>query len=124
MTAHEHFPGLHRDALHGAARQACERIAPTWPLDRMIAVSPLWERRDQPWQTVAAQLWQRAGSRLSLAAEDYRQAWQAGRIGPRHLQQAVAEQDQAWTVEQLLSALDAEPEHSSGLPLLLSLIHI
>ena len=56
MTAHEHFPGLDRDALHGAARQACERIAPTWPLDRMIAVSPLWERRDQPWQTVAAQL--------------------------------------------------------------------
>ena len=118
MTAHEHFPGLDRDALHGAARQACERIAPTWPLDRMIAVSPLWERRDQPWQTVAAQLWQRAGSRLSLAAEDYRQAWQAGRIGPRHLQQAVAEQDQAWTVEQLLSTLDAEPEHTDGLPLL------
>ncbi|MDC7825565.1 DUF2309 domain-containing protein [Pseudomonas sp. BLCC-B13] len=118
MTAHEHFPGLDRDALHGAARQACERIAPTWPLDRMIAVSPLWERRDLPWQTVAAQLWQRAGSRLSLAADDYRQAWQAGRIGARHLQQALAEQDQAWTVEQLLTALDAEPEHSSGLPLL------
>lgn len=118
MTAHEHFPGLDRDALHGAARQACERIAPTWPLDRMIAVSPLWERRDQPWQTVAAQLWQRAGSRLSLAAADYRQAWQAGRIGARHLQLAMAEQDQAWTVEQLLTALDAEPEHGSGLPLL------
>jgi hypothetical protein len=118
MTAHEHFPGFHRDALHGAARQACERIAPTWPLDRMIAVSPLWERRDQPWQTVAAQLWQRAGSCLSLAAQDYRQAWQADRIGARHLQQAVAEQDQAWTVEQLLQALDAEPEHASGLPLL------
>ncbi|XQE68098.1 YbcC family protein [Pseudomonas sp. P3C3] len=118
MTALEHFPGLDRDALHGAARQACERIAPTWPLDRMIAVSPLWERRDQPWQTVAAQLWQRAGSRLSLAAEDYRQAWQAGRIGARHLQRAVSEQDQAWTVEQLLSALDAAPEHTSGLPLL------
>ena len=33
MTAHEHFPGLDRDALHGAARQACERIAPTWSLE-------------------------------------------------------------------------------------------
>ncbi len=30
----------------------------------------------------------------------------------------MAEQDQAWTVEQLLSTLDAEPEHTDGLPLL------
>jgi hypothetical protein len=33
---------------------ASRTVAPTWPLDRMIvAVNPLWERRDQPWTTVA-----------------------------------------------------------------------
>lgn len=63
MTALEHFVAIDRDLLHVAARRACERIAPTWPLDRMIAVSPLWERRDQAWQEVAEQLWRRAGSR-------------------------------------------------------------
>ncbi|WP_158973796.1 putative inorganic carbon transporter subunit DabA, partial [Pseudomonas sp. BAV 4579] len=64
MTAFEMFSSPKHQALHEAARQACARIAPTWPLDRMIAVNPLWERRDQAWQSVAAQLWQRAGSRL------------------------------------------------------------
>ncbi len=45
MTAFESFTGLDRDALHDAVRQSCAKIAPTWPLDRMIAVNPLWERR-------------------------------------------------------------------------------
>ena len=84
----------------------------------MIAVSPLWERREQPWQQVAEQLWQRAGSRLTLSAEDYRQAWQEGRIAAQHLQQALAEQDKPWTIEQLIQALDAPAQADAGLPLL------
>lgn len=118
MTAFEPTPDLECQALHEVARQACARIAPTWPLDRMIAVSPLWERRDQAWQTVAAQLWQRAGSRLTLSAADYRQAWQDGRIAERHLQQALAEQGESCKPARLLEALDASAETCPGLPLL------
>ena len=80
MTALKQIASIDKDALHNIARQACERIAPSWPLDQMIAVNPLWERRDQLWATVAEQLWRRAGSRLTLTAADYRQAWQDGRI--------------------------------------------
>ncbi|MBA4681582.1 DUF2309 domain-containing protein [Pseudomonas sp. MDMC216] len=118
MTALEHFASLDRDALHEAARQACARIAPTWPLDRMIAVNPLWERREHAWSTVAAELWQRAGSPMTLSAADYRNAWQEGRIGAHHLQQALAEQADTWTTAQLLQALEMPPEVKNGLPLL------
>ncbi|TCQ92564.1 YbcC family protein [Pseudomonas sp. JUb52] len=118
MTAFEPLPSFKHKALHEAARQACARIAPTWPLDRMIAVSPLWERRDQAWQTVATQLWQRAGSRLTLDAADYRRAWQDGRIAERHLRRALAEQGESCKPVRLLEALDAPAEVGQGLPLL------
>jgi len=118
MTAFAPIPSLAPSSLHEAARQACARIAPTWPLDRMIAVSPLWERREQPWRTVAAELWQRAGSRLTLGAADYRQAWHDGAIAERHLHQALAELGGAWTPAQLLQALSAPEEAGQGLPLL------
>lgn len=118
MTAFEPLPSFKHRALHEATRQACSLIAPTWPLDRMIAVNPLWERRDQAWQAVAAQLWQRAGSRLTLEAGDYRQAWREGRIAERHLQQALAERGSSCKPTWLLEALDASAEVGQGLPLL------
>jgi uncharacterized protein YbcC (UPF0753/DUF2309 family) len=118
MSALEHALNLDRDALNTIARQACERIAPTWPLDRMIAVSPLWERRDQPWATVAEQLHRRAGSCLTLTAADYRAAWEEARIAERHLQQALAETSLAWTPAQLLQLLHESPSRTPGLPLL------
>ncbi|MDR8017709.1 YbcC family protein [Ectopseudomonas guguanensis] len=118
MTAIEYFVAIDRDVLHGAAARACERIAPTWPLDRLIAVSPLWERRQQRWSEVAEQLWRRAGSRLTLAAEDYRQAWAQGQIGEHHLHQVLIDNPHGWTVADLLQALQAADEEGRGLPLL------
>jgi len=35
---------------------ACSRIAPSWPLDQMIAVNPFWEMRDLSFATVAARM--------------------------------------------------------------------
>lgn len=35
---------------------ACEDIAPTWPLDQLIAVNPWWELRDQPFAEACARL--------------------------------------------------------------------
>jgi len=32
-------------SLKETAERACARIAPTWPLDRFIAVNPFWQRR-------------------------------------------------------------------------------
>ncbi|MEE4277746.1 MAG: DUF2309 domain-containing protein [Halieaceae bacterium] len=38
------------------ATAAGARIAPTWPLDQLIAVNPWWEMRDQPLAEVAARV--------------------------------------------------------------------
>ncbi|MGP0174219.1 YbcC family protein [Pseudomonas sp. NCHU5208] len=118
MTAIETFAMIDRDTLHAAANRACERIAPTWPLDRMIAVSPLWERRQQHWSEVAEQLWRRVGSRLTLKPEDYRQAWASGQIGEHHLQQVLADNPQGLTLADLLQALHSAEDESRSLPLL------
>ncbi len=118
MTALEHFVTIDRDVLCDAAARACERIAPTWPLDRLIAVSPLWERRQQRWADVAEQLWRRTGSRLTLTADDYRQAWTDGQIGATHLQHVLKDNPHGWAPADLLQALQAKDEQACGLPLL------
>ena len=43
-------------ALIQAAARACDRIAPSWPLDRFIAVNPFWSRTERPFPEVAGQL--------------------------------------------------------------------
>ena len=43
-------------ALQPAIKRACARIAPTWPLDRFIAVNPYWGHLERPVATAAAQL--------------------------------------------------------------------
>ncbi|MBY6072441.1 DUF2309 domain-containing protein [Marinobacter salsuginis] len=39
-----------------AVSDACRRIAPSWPLDQMIAVNPFWEMRDLPFSRVASRM--------------------------------------------------------------------
>jgi len=48
--------GMHKDEVVDALTTACGWIAPTWPLDQMIAVSPYWELRDRPAAEVTARL--------------------------------------------------------------------
>ena len=50
---------------------ACGRIAPAWPLDRMIAVNPYWGFVDRPIEAAAAELsaeWE--GRMLDLLEEE------------------------------------------------------
>ncbi|MGQ7814467.1 YbcC family protein [Metapseudomonas furukawaii] len=117
MTALQPYPNLECEAVLEAARSACQRVAPAWPLDRSIAVNPLWERRGQPWSVVAEQLWRRGGCRLTLEPEDYRQAWAAGRIAERHLAAALAERGLDLSPARLVALLDG-PDAPGGLPLL------
>ena len=42
--------------LDAACDQACEAIAPAWPLDRAIAVNPHWSRIGLPLRQVAARM--------------------------------------------------------------------
>ena len=53
-------------ALKEAAERACAGIAPTWPLDRFIAVNPFWARTNKPLPKVAGELAALSGARLLM----------------------------------------------------------
>ncbi|WP_395668819.1 YbcC family protein [Rhodoferax sp.] len=75
--------------INTACEQACQAIAPAWPLDRAIAVNPHWSRIGMPVRQVAARMAVLAGIRVFPSRADQRQAWSQGRITPHDLQTAL-----------------------------------
>jgi uncharacterized protein YbcC (UPF0753/DUF2309 family) len=100
-------PALDLDAL---VARVCARIAPTWPLDRFIAVNPFWEMVDRPIAEVFAEVSALTGGRLLMPRAWYREAWQGGRLRAEHLREAVT-QAGSTASEQAVQAtlLAAEP---------------
>ncbi len=78
-------------ALRDAVERACARIAPTWPLDRFIAVNPFWPLTHRPLPEVAGELAALSGARLLMSREWYAGEWRAGRLRAEHLRAAIAE---------------------------------
>lgn len=78
-------------ALINAVERACASIAPTWPLDRFIAVNPFWSRTGTPLPQVAGDLAALSGARLLMPRAWYADEWRAGRIRSEHLREAIAE---------------------------------
>lgn len=104
--------------IDAAIEAACQTIAPTWPLDRMIAVSPYWERIDHAFADVGATLASIAGSALTMPLSYYQARHDHGDIRPDHLQQAVTESQSALSVRQLIDALHADSAPIAPAPLL------
>lgn len=68
---------------------ACDRIAPTWPLDRFIAVNPYWGWREGHASAAAAWLGALAGTSLTASRSWVRGEWAAGRLAAEHLEAAA-----------------------------------
>ncbi|MCU0682093.1 MAG: DUF2309 domain-containing protein [Polyangiaceae bacterium] len=96
-------------AIDEAIARASARIAPTWPLDRFIAVNPFWGFTDSTPPDVSARLSALAGSRLLMPRAWYREQWRAGRLNEEHLREAIAQTGAASSVERLTASLDADP---------------
>ena len=109
-------------ALLPAIDRACARIAPTWPLDRFIAVNPYWGHLERPIAAAAAQLTALSGSPMLMSRDGFRQHWQAGKVGRQHLQAAITAAGSAETVDTLLTSLDARPAPTPRLPLATDLV--
>ena len=109
-------------ALRPAIEHACARIAPTWPLDRFIAVNPYWGHLERPVAAAAAQLAVLSGSPMLMSRDGFRQQWQAGHVGRQHLQAAITAAGSAETVDTLLASLDARPALPARLPLATDLV--
>ena len=79
------------EAFGRAMDAACDRIAPTWPLDQFIAVNPYWGWRSAPIADAAARLGALAGTTLTMPRSWFRDERRAGRLADRHLVDAAAE---------------------------------
>ncbi len=90
-------------ALREAAERACARIAPTWPLDRFIAVNPFWPLTHKPLPDVAGELAALSGARLLMPRQWYAEEWRAGRLRPEHFREAIAESGSDVTEDDLVA---------------------
>ena len=115
-------PGLrHAQQLAEQVALACERIAPTWPLDRFIAVNPFWGWVDRPMVQAAAELGVLSGTKMLMAREAAREQWQTGALRREHLQAVLDEAGSALTVDALVVALQAPTATPNVLPLVTTL---
>ncbi|NUP06058.1 MAG: DUF2309 domain-containing protein [Polyangiaceae bacterium] len=87
--------------LNEAIDRACARIAPTWPLDRFIAVNPFWTCTDKPLPRLAGELASLSGARLLIPRAWYAQEWREGRLRPEHVREAIAESGSNATEDEL-----------------------
>jgi uncharacterized protein YbcC (UPF0753/DUF2309 family) len=101
---------------------ACDSIAPTWPLDRFIAVNPYWGRIGQPFAKVDADLKRLMGSSLYMPRSYYRDAFRTGDIQVEHLQRALQESADARSANALIAALDEPAPAPQALPLMSDII--
>ena len=91
--------------LTAAIAMACGRIAPSWPLDRMIAVNPLWGFVDLPIERAAGELAALSGARLLMPRAWFRAQLDAGRFDAQHIARAISSTGSLRSVEQVLATV-------------------
>jgi uncharacterized protein YbcC (UPF0753/DUF2309 family) len=109
-------------ATASAIEIAMGAIAPSWPLDRQIAVNPYWGLIDRTFDEAAATMRRLVGGRFVLASSEYLRAWQAGEITAAALSRALLERGAAATPDSAVAALLADRTPWTGLPLLSDVI--
>ena len=90
-----------------AAEAAGRRIAPTWPLDQLIAVNPWWEMRDRPLQEVAARIALLGHANGHMPRSWFRNLY-PGTINRESLEAAAAEAAAGLSVDELVNWLSGE----------------
>jgi uncharacterized protein len=94
--------------LDGLIAAACARIAPAWPLDRLIAVNPLWSHIGAPLPEVAARLQALWGSTLLMPRAWYRERYRQGLLRDEHLLAALAEHGPGLSLDALRGLLEQD----------------
>ncbi|MEZ5976976.1 MAG: DUF2309 domain-containing protein [Planctomycetota bacterium] len=92
-----------------AVREACRRVAPTWPLDRFIAVNPYWGYVDRDVRSVAAELAALAGVDTFVPRTRRLEQVRRGEITREDLGAALRTAGSALSVDELLAKAEDEP---------------
>ena len=109
-------------ALKTVVDRACASIAPTWPLDRFIAVNPFWPRTDKPLQQVAGDLAALSGARLLMPRAWYAAEWRAGRFRSEHLRESIAEHGADVTEDDIIASFWIRDPTPSRRPLVVDVL--
>lgn len=108
-----------------ACNKACKMIAPTWPMDRAIAVNPHWFRIEMPVRKVAARMALLAGIQVFPSPDEQLKAWNEGRISLGDLSEAIRQLPEA-NLDGLVAAISPERLKGRGflekLPLLVDVL--
>ena len=111
--------------IERACTQACQAIAPTWPLDQAIAVNPHWARIGMPIRRVAGRMAVLGGIQVFPARHQQDLAWREGRITAADLADALrqlpAAERTALTPEKCIDALQMSAPQVQ-LPLLIDIL--
>lgn len=97
---------LSDEMIDAAITTACQAIAPTWPLDQLVAINPLWQLTGRPIQEAAVQVAVRGGARALPDRHYFAEQWRAGRIARADLGLACDESGMDVNVKQLIAHLD------------------
>ena len=92
-------------SLQQCMHAACKQLAPSWPLDRSIAVNPWWEMRGQAFSTVATKLRVLSNIQCLMPASYYKAQW-GSLITEHHLELAKEAMQVEATPLQLIEALE------------------
>ncbi|MGO2355992.1 MAG: YbcC family protein [Marinomonas foliarum] len=84
---------------------ATNTIAPHWPLDKLIAVNPLWALVNKPFDDISDELSTLAGIKTHLPIKSYRAWYDEGRISQDCLTRAAREYEVNIAPESLLEHL-------------------
>ena len=113
------------ERLNASCEQACQAIAPSWPLDSAIAVNPYWKRINRPLRQVAARMAILADIKVFPPRGYMQDAWQQGRIQPEDLGYALANvaavQAESINSDDCIQALK-QPLQLPQLPLLIDVL--
>lgn len=89
------------DSQKAQLTSAGQKIAPTWPLDKMIAVNPFWQMRHQPIEQVSARISALDRIQCLMPKSHYQDLYARGEISQGSLQLAAEQQDVSMSVAQL-----------------------
>ena len=104
-------------ALRAAIESACKRIAPTWPLDQLIAVNPYWGFVEEDITTASRRIESYSGSRMVMPRSYYRDQRRAGSFCEEHLQEALDRSGLKLAMATLLCELEEESQPVPRVPL-------
>ncbi len=97
-----------RSNVRAAVEAACAKIAPAWPLDRMIAVNPYWGWTARPVHEAAAELGALAGAPFLMPRAWYRQQQEAGAIPREAIERALVRSASHQSVQEVFTEMANE----------------